>query len=88
MAAGPSPPAIPPTDRTAWWNELNNAPYQDEIADECSVLVFNPPPPALPGPQSSVYFDPSNVELDGVPYPAQPEYDNTTHRCTTAPGGD
>ena len=75
-------------DGTAWWNELNNALFQDEIADECSFLVFSPPPPALPGPQSSVYFDPSTVELNGVPYLVQPEYANATHRCTTAPGGD
>lgn len=73
-------------DGTGWWNELDNGLYGQEIADECSFLIFTPPPPALPGPNSIAYFDPSNVILNGHPYLAQPEYDNALHACATAPG--
>jgi len=26
----------------AWWNQLNNALFGEEIADECSFLAFTP----------------------------------------------
>jgi len=74
-------------DGTAWWNELNSGIFEEEIGDECSFLLFAPPPPAVPGPQSVVYFDPSNVVLNGHPYLAQPEYSNEQHACSIAPGG-
>ena len=74
-------------DGTAWWNELDSGLFEEEIGDECSFLLFVPPPPALPGPQSVVYFDPSNVILNGRHYVAQPEYSNEQHACSIAPGG-
>lgn len=70
-------------DGTAWWNSLNNGLRGAEIGDECSFVTFilnpNPPPPVL------VFFDPSNVNLNGKPYAAQPEYNNAAHACTTSP---
>jgi len=74
-------------DGTAWWNELDTAIFDEEIGDECSFLLFIPPPPALPGPQSVVYFDPSNVILNGHSYLAQPEYSNDQHACAVPTGG-
>ena len=69
-------------DGTAWWNELDSGSFEEEIGDECSFLLLIPPPPALPGPQSIVYFDPSNVVLNGHRYLAQPEYSNDQHACS------
>ena len=70
-------------DGTAWWNSLNNGLRGAEIGDECSFITFianpNPPPAVL------VFFDPSNVTLNGKPYAAQPEYNNAAHACTTTP---
>jgi hypothetical protein len=62
-------------DGTAWWNSLNNGIFGEEIGDECSFLLFTP---------TAVYFDPSNVTLNGKSYVAQPEYNNAQHACTTA----
>jgi hypothetical protein len=64
-------------DGTAWWNSLDNGLYGQEIGDECSFLVFTA--------SGAVYFDPANVTLNGRPYVAQPEYNNSAHACTTAP---
>ena len=63
-------------DGTAWWNSLNNGIFGQEIGDECSFLLFTP---------NSVYFDPSDVTLNGKRYVAQPEYNNAQHACTTSP---
>ena len=63
-------------DGTAWWNSLNNGIFGEEIGDECSFLLFTP---------NNVFFDPSNVTLNGKSYVAQPEYNNAQHACTTAP---
>jgi hypothetical protein len=63
-------------DGTAWWNSLDNGIFGEEIGDECSFLLFT---------STAVYFDPSNVTLNGKAYVAQPEYDNAQHACTTAP---
>ena len=63
-------------DGTAWWNSLNNGIFGEEIGDECSFLLFTP---------NNVYFDPSNLTLNGKSYVAQPEYNNAQHACTTAP---
>jgi hypothetical protein len=70
-------------DGTAWWNSLNNGLFGEEIGDECSFLIrlLNPNPP----PPTRVYFDPSNVTLNGRPYAIQPEYNNADHACTTTP---
>ncbi len=75
---------------TGWWNELSNAMFGQEIGDECSFLAINPPPPALPSANTSVFFDPSNVDLNGHAYAIQPEYSNAQHGCATSPpdGGD
>ena len=72
---------------TGWWNELNNGMFGQEIGDECSFLLITPPPPRVPEPTSSVYFDPSNVSLNGHRYAIQPEYSNSAHGCATGPGG-
>lgn len=63
-------------DLNAWWNSLDNGIFGEEIGDECSFLEFT---------STAVYFDPSDVTLNGKPYAAQPEYDNSAHACTTAP---
>lgn len=63
-------------DGTAWWNSLDNGIFGEEIGDECSFLLFTP---------NAVYFDPSDVTLNGKNYVAQPEYDNAQHACTTSP---
>jgi hypothetical protein len=63
-------------DGTAWWNSLDNGIFGEEIGDECSFLLFT---------ATNVYFDPSNVTLNGKAYVAQPEYDNAAHACTTSP---
>ncbi len=63
-------------DGTAWWNSLDNGIFGEEIGDECSFLLFT---------ATNVYFDPSNVTLNGKAYVAQPEYNNTAHACTTTP---
>lgn len=61
-------------DGTAWWNILSNGIFGEEIGDECSFLLFTP---------GAVYFDPSNVTLNGKSYAAQPEYSNAGHACLT-----
>jgi hypothetical protein len=63
-------------DGTAWFNSLDNGIFDEEIGDECSFLLFT---------STAVYFDPSNVTLNGKAYVAQPEYNNAQHACTTAP---
>lgn len=73
---------------TGYWNELANGLFGQEIGDECSFLLINPAPPATPGTQPTVYFDPSNVELDGRPYAIQPEYSNSAHGCATSADDD
>jgi hypothetical protein len=67
-------------DGTAWWNSLDNGLFGQEIGDECSFLIFIPS-----GNSVAVYFDPSNITLNGHNYAAQPEYNNAQHACTTAP---
>jgi hypothetical protein len=64
-------------DGTAWTNTLDNGLFGQEIGDECSFLIF---PTA-----TTVFFDPSNVTLNGRNYIIQPEYDNAQHACTTSP---
>jgi hypothetical protein len=59
-------------DGDAWWNLLDNGLYGQEIGDECSFITFTP---------TNVYFDPSNVVLNGRPYSIQPEYSNKGHTC-------
>jgi hypothetical protein len=62
-------------DITAWWNSLDNGLYGQEIGDECSFLIFPAP--------NTVYFDPSDVTLNGKKYIIQPEADNAQHGCST-----
>lgn len=62
-------------DGTAWTNTLDNGLFGQEIGDECSFLIFPTP--------TSVYFDPSDVTLNGKKYIIQPEYDNAQHGCST-----
>jgi len=63
-------------DLDAWWNSADNGIFGEEIADECSFLLFT---------QAGVFFDPSDVTLNGHSYVAQPEYNNAQHACTTSP---
>jgi hypothetical protein len=63
-------------DGTAYWNSLDNGIFGEEIGDECSFLLFT---------KTAVYFDPSDVTLNGKNYVAQPEYNNAQHACTTSP---
>jgi hypothetical protein len=63
-------------DGNAYWNSLDNGIFGEEIGDECSFLLFT---------QSGVFFDPSDVMLNGKSYVAQPEYNNGQHACTTSP---
>lgn len=63
-------------DGSGYWNSLDNGIFGEEIGDECSFLLFTP---------TAVYFDPSDVTLNGKSYAAQPEYDNAQHACTTSP---
>jgi hypothetical protein len=60
-------------DLNAWFNSLNLSLFGEEIGDECSFIIFTP---------TGVFFDPSNVTLDGRKYAAQPEYNNARHACT------
>ena len=68
--------SITDPDGTAWWNTASNALYGNEIADECSFIIF------LPG---AVYFDPSVFNIGGKRYAVQPEYNNSSHACTVQP---
>jgi len=63
-------------DGTGWWNSLDNGIFGEEIGDECSFLLFT---------KTAVFFDPSDVTLNGKSYVAQPEYNNAQHACTTSP---
>jgi len=63
-------------DGDAWWNSLDNGLFGQEIGDECSFLLFT---------STAVFFDPSDVTLNGTKYVAQPEYNNHHHACTTTP---
>jgi len=60
----------------AWWNVLNLALNGEEIADECSFLLFTP---------TDVFWDPSVVRLNHKQYAIQPEYSNSQHACVTNP---
>lgn len=62
-------------DGNGWWNTADNGLYGQEIADECSFLVFTP---------TSVYFNPSVFRMNGVKYAVQPEYSNIGHPCRTS----
>jgi hypothetical protein len=63
-------------DGDAWFNLLDVGLFGDEIGDECEFIAFLP---------VGVFFDPSDVTLDGRKYAAQPEYNNARHACTIAP---
>jgi hypothetical protein len=59
---------------TAWWNLLDLGLRGEEIADECSFLLYTP---------NDVFFDPSVVRLNHKQYALQPEYSNSQHACST-----
>lgn len=63
-------------DGDAWWNSADNGLFGQEIADECSFIVLNPPA-----------FDPSIFLIGKKTYAAQPEYANAQHVCTVDPIG-
>jgi len=65
---------------SAWWNSVDNGIYGQEIGDECSFIKFT---------ATNVYFDPSNIRLNGKLYAAQPEYSNIGHVCQVGrPSGE
>jgi hypothetical protein len=68
--------SITDPDGSAWWNTASNALYGNEIADECSFIIF---------PPGAVYFDPSVFNIGGKRYAVQPEYNNFGHACTVQP---
>jgi hypothetical protein len=68
--------SITDPDGDAWWNTASNDLFGDEIADECSFIIF------LPG---AVYFDPPAFNIGGKKYAVQSEYNNSSHACTTEP---
>jgi hypothetical protein len=70
--------AITDPDGDAWFNLLDNGIFGEEIADECSFLLFT---------ATDVFFDPSNVRLNGKRYAIQPEYSNKGHACVARRGG-
>jgi hypothetical protein len=63
-------------DGTGWWNTASNDLFGDEIADECSFIIFLP---------TGVYFDPPAFNIGGKKYAVQSEYDNSSHACATEP---
>jgi hypothetical protein len=71
-------------DGTGWWNTQNNDLFGDEIADECSFIIFLP---SLAN-ATAVFFDPPAFPIGGRKYAVQEEYNNNAHACTTAPHGN
>jgi hypothetical protein len=66
-------------DGTGWWNTESNDLFGDEIADECSFIIFTP---------AGVFFDPPAFPVNGTRYAVQMEYNNNTHACTVSPNGN
>jgi hypothetical protein len=64
-------------DGTAWWNTASNDLFGDEIADECSFIIFLP---------TGVFFDPPAFTVGAKKYAVQSEYDNSSHACATKTG--
>jgi hypothetical protein len=54
-------------------------PVGDEIADECSFIIFTP---------TAVYFDPPLFPINGNRDAVQMEYNNNSHACTSATHGN
>jgi hypothetical protein len=68
--------SITDPDGDAWWNTASNALFGNEIADECSFIIFLP---------TGVFFDPPAFNIGGKKYAVQSEYDNSSHSCATEP---
>jgi hypothetical protein len=66
-------------DGNAWWNTESNDLFGDEIADECSFIIFTP---------LGVFFDPPAFKIGGATYAVQAEYNNSVHTCTTTAHGN
>ena len=66
-------------DGTGWWNTASNVLFGEEIADECSFLIFLP---------KGVFFDPPAFKIGDHRYAVQSEYGNSAHACVTGPGGN
>ena len=64
-------------DGDGWWNTASNDLFGDELADECSFVIFLPAGGA---------FDPPAFNIGGKRYAVQAEYDNSSHACVTKPG--
>jgi hypothetical protein len=66
-------------DGTSWWNTESNDLFGDEIADECSFVIFT---------AVAAYFDPPAFRIGGITYAVQMEYNNNAHTCTTTAQGN
>lgn len=61
---------------TGWWNQLDAGLFGEEIADECTFVLFTP---------TDVFWDPAVLRLNRKLYAIQSEYDNSRHACATKP---
>jgi hypothetical protein len=66
-------------DGDGWWNTESNELFGDEIADECSFIIFTP---------VGAFFDPPAFKVGKNQYAVQAEYNNSAHACTTSPHGN
>jgi hypothetical protein len=60
---------------SAWRNLESNSLYLSEIGDECSFLYFGP---------GEGGFNPSVFRIGRKQYAVQPEYNNSSHACSTS----
>jgi hypothetical protein len=66
-------------DGDGWWNTATNDLFGDEVADECSFIIFTP---------VGVFFDPPAFKVGKNQYAVQMEYNNFTHACGTSAHGN
>ena len=66
-------------DGSGWWNTESNDLFGDEVADECSFIIFTP---------AGVFFDPPAFKIGGTKYAVQMEYNNNAHTCATTAQGN
>jgi hypothetical protein len=66
-------------DGDAWWNTETNDLFGDEVADECSFLIFT---------NVGVFFDPPAFSVGPRKYAVQMEYNNFTHACGISAHGN
>ena len=62
-------------DGDGWWNTESNDLLGDEIADECSFVIFT---------NLGTFFDPPAFKVGKNLYAVQMEYNNNNHACATS----